>query len=91
MKPFLIISQTLYAICIVPWIVIFGMSFLSFDAGFNFYNIAFVSVIGLYPIAIVVCSIISWILRLRKKQIAIMINLIPMLWILFIGFILLVY
>lgn len=85
MKKFLIISQIFYLICIVPWLPIFLLSFMSFDAGFTLYNVAFVSVIGFYPIAVIICSIIAWFLRLRKKNVAIIINLVPMLWILLIG------
>ncbi|MFJ8262787.1 hypothetical protein ACIQ4I_12670 [Rummeliibacillus sp. NPDC094406] len=85
MKIFLLISQIFYLICIVFWIPIFGLSFMSFDAGFNLYNVTFAFTIGFYPIAVIVCSIIAWIFRLRKKRVAIIINLIPMLWILPIG------
>lgn len=89
MKVFLIISQILYLLLIIPWLVIFGMSFLSFDAGINLYNTSFVVAIGLYPVAIIICGIIAWIYRTRKKRLAIITNLIPMLWILSLGFLML--
>jgi len=81
MKPYLIISQFLYILSFVPWFVIWGLSFMSFDSGFNFYNIFFVLVITLYPVAVVTGSISAWIFRVKKKRLAVMMNLIPMIWV----------
>ncbi|WP_445491727.1 hypothetical protein [Niallia sp. 03133] len=81
MLKFLVISQIFYLICIVPWLVIFGLSFMSFDGGVNFFNVAFVIGIGLYPIAVILCSIFAWFLRERSKRVAIILNLVPMLWV----------
>lgn len=89
MKPYLIISQILYALFLFPWFVIWSMSFMSFDSGFNFANISFVLAITLYPVAVIACSILAWIFRVKKKRFANIINLVPMLWI--IGFFGLMY
>jgi hypothetical protein len=85
MKKFLIISQILYLLCTFPWLLIFGLSFMSFDNGFALANVSFVLSIGLYPIAVIICSIMAWILHVRKRRVAIIVNLLPMLWIVFLG------
>lgn len=81
MKPYLIISQFLYILSFVPWFVIWGLSFMSFDSGVNLYNVSFVLIITLYPVAVIIGSISGWIFRVKKKQLAILMNLIPMIWI----------
>lgn len=85
---FLIISQVIYMVSLLPWLVVFGLSFMSFDAGFGFYNIAFVGGIAAYPLAMVACTILAWVFRLRNKRVAVIINCIPLLWL--IGFLLLI-
>jgi len=85
MKIFLIISQFVYAVCLLPWFIIFGLSFMSFDNGINWGNSAFVIGIGAYPIFVIICSAVAWILRKRKKTFAIIVNLIPMVWIIGLG------
>jgi hypothetical protein len=87
MKLYLIISQILYALSLIPWFVIWGLSFMSFDSGVNLANGSFVLTITLYPVAVIICSILAWVFRVKKKRSSIIINLLPMLWILaFIGF-----
>jgi hypothetical protein len=87
MKIYLIISQLIYAICLIPWFPIWGLSFMSFDNGIALGNSAFVIGIGLYPVAVIICSILGWLLQRRNKMLAIIFNSVPMLWI--IGFVLL--
>ncbi|MDP4171200.1 MAG: hypothetical protein Q8906_11370 [Bacillota bacterium] len=81
MKKFLIISQAFYLLCTVPWLAIWGLSFMSFDNGVALGNSLFVTTIGLYPIAVIISAIFAWRLRLRNKRAATLINLVPMLWI----------
>ncbi|GKU80641.1 hypothetical protein [Niallia sp. NCCP-28] len=85
MKTYLVISQILYAVCLLPWLVVFGMSFMSFDQGISFANSAFVIGIGVYPLFVIICSIYAWIYRKRKKKLAIIVNFLPMLWIIGLG------
>ncbi|MFD2616507.1 hypothetical protein [Terrilactibacillus laevilacticus] len=80
MKSYLIISQILYILSLFPWFVIWGLSFMSFDSGVNAANVSFVLAISLYPVAIIVGSILSWVFRLKKKRFAILINLLPVSW-----------
>ncbi|MDQ0201846.1 hypothetical protein [Neobacillus ginsengisoli] len=81
MKTYLIISQILYLLSLIPWFLIWGLSFMSFDNGVNLYNVSFVLSISLYPVAVIVCSILSWYFRVKKKRFAMIINIAPMLWI----------
>ncbi|MFT8319972.1 MAG: hypothetical protein ABF649_03615 [Bacillus sp. (in: firmicutes)] len=90
MKSYFVISQIFYVLCTLPWFLIFGLSFMSFDNGVNFFNVAFVVGVGLYPIAVIFCSIFSWFLRGRSKRVAVIINSIPLLWIIGLGMPLLV-
>lgn len=81
MKAYLIISQLIYLISLIPWFVILGLSFMSFDSGINLYNVSFVSLICVYPAAVIICSITAWLFRVTKKRLAIILNLLPLLWI----------
>lgn len=85
MKKFLILSQILYVLCLIPWLVIWGLSFMSFDNGFSWANITFVLSISLYPVAVILCTIMAWVLRIRRQRAAIVINLIPMIWVVGLG------
>ncbi|MFC5469161.1 hypothetical protein ACFPPD_10555 [Cohnella suwonensis] len=85
MKSFLIIGQVMYALCLAPWLLVWGLSFMGFDQGFSLFNIALVAGIGLYPVALIACSILAWKLRKRKKKIAVLLNLVPLVWILGVG------
>ncbi|MDQ6600855.1 hypothetical protein [Bacillus salipaludis] len=81
MKPYLIISQILYVLSLIPWFVIWGLSFMSFDNGMNVANVSFVLAISLYPVVVITGSILSWVFRVKKRRFAVLINLLPMLWI----------
>ncbi|MCD9025253.1 hypothetical protein [Cohnella silvisoli] len=85
MKKFLVISQVIYLLCVIPWVFIWGISFMGFDQGFSWYAVALVVGIGVYPIAVILCSIFAWKLRKHRKRAAIIVNLIPMVWVLGIG------
>ncbi len=80
-KLFLIITQILYVLSLLPWFVIWGMSFMSFDAGIGLYNSLFVITITLYPIAVIAGSILSWVFHRKRKKLAVILNLVPMVWI----------
>lgn len=87
MKLYLIISQILYVLLLGPWYVIWGLSFMSFDSGLNAANVSFILVISMYPVTVIIGSILAWFFRKKKKRFAILINLLPTLWIIaFISF-----
>ncbi|MBP3966034.1 hypothetical protein [Paenibacillus lignilyticus] len=81
MKKYFIISQIIYVLFLLPWFGIFIMSFMSFDAGFSTWNVAFVSAIAAYPAAAIVCSILAWVFHKRRKGLAKAANAVPMLWV----------
>jgi len=81
MKPFLVISQMLYGLCLFPWLMVWGLSFMGFDTGFSWFAVAWVTGIGMYPVAAVVCAVAAWILHTRRRLLALALNLIPALWI----------
>ncbi len=56
---------------------------MSFDNGIALGNTLFVLTIGLYPIAVLTCSVIAWFLHVKMKlhRASILVNLVPMLWI----------
>lgn len=85
MKKFLVISQFFYLLFLIPWLLIFGLSFMSFDGGVNAFNSAFVLGIGLYPVAFLICSIFAWVLHRRKQRVAIILNCIPLIWVVGVG------
>jgi len=87
-KLFLLISQIIYALGLLPWLFIWGMSVMVFDAGVYLGNTLFFIAISAYPIAVIGCSITAWLLRLRRRRTAIFVNLLPVLWILGIGLLL---
>lgn len=81
MKAYLVITQILYVLSLMPWFLIWAFSFLVFDNGFALGNVTFFLVITFYPIAIILCSILAWIFRVKKQRFAIGINLVPTLWV----------
>jgi hypothetical protein len=85
LKTYLVITQIVYLLFMIPWLFAWGISFMSFDQGFHWSNVAFVAGIGIYPIAAIVCSIFAWRFRKRSQRAAIILNLMPMIWILGLG------
>ncbi|MCA1318427.1 hypothetical protein LC085_00770 [Bacillus tianshenii] len=81
MKLFMILSQLFYVVGLVFWLPIWGLSFMAFDQGIAFWNSLFVLTISAYPLAVIICSILAWVLHNKKWQAAVIINLIPMLWV----------
>ena len=82
MRTFLVVTQIIYLLALFPWVFFAVMSPMAFDAGFSTWNITFVLAIFLYPVAVIVCSILAWIFRRKRRKVSIYVNLIPFLWIL---------
>ncbi|MEK6916403.1 MAG: hypothetical protein AABW92_01545 [Nanoarchaeota archaeon] len=59
-KIWLIISQIFILLTLLPWLAMFGLSFMAFDAGISFTGILFVLTIGSYPILCILLSIFAW-------------------------------
>lgn len=58
---------------------------MGFASGINWFSTTLVVGIGLYPVAVIVCSILAWLFRTKRKRTAVIVNLIPMLWVLVVG------
>ncbi|KUP03925.1 hypothetical protein Q75_17240 [Bacillus coahuilensis p1.1.43] len=85
MKIYLISLQCLYFFTFIPWVAIWGLSFMSFDGGVGVWNSLFVLIITIYPAAVILCSILSWLLLRKNEQQAIWVSLVPMLWVISFG------
>jgi hypothetical protein len=56
----LIITQILAALSLLPWLLIAGLSLLAFDTGYELSAVLLVSVIWLYPLLPLGCAIRAW-------------------------------
>lgn len=82
MKVYLIIIQGFYLLTLLPWFFIWGLSFMVFDNGISLWGISIMIVVSLYPVAVVICSILSWLLKEKVKSLNIfLISAIPLLWV----------
>ncbi|MEY8744401.1 hypothetical protein AB9M62_34325 [Bacillales bacterium AN1005] len=67
---------------LMPWFIIWGLSFMAFDSGVSMWGVALVTIVTLYPLAVVVCSILSWLLKKKVKTLGlILISSFPLLWV----------
>ncbi|MEC0173765.1 hypothetical protein P4H83_02650 [Paenibacillus favisporus] len=85
MRTYFVISQIIYVLCFIPWLLIWGISFMGFDSGISGAAIALVSVIGVYPLVTIACAIMAWVFYKKRKRAAVIVNSIPLLWVLGIG------
>lgn len=83
MKLFLFISQSIYALMLVPWFIVWGVSFMVFNNGLSLWVVGIMIMVILYPIAVAVCSLLSWIhVKKKMRPVSIVaINLVPSIWI----------
>ncbi|AZN43273.1 hypothetical protein [Paenibacillus albus] len=81
MRLYLITTQVVYAVSTAVWAFVWMMSFMMFDQGIQFLNTLFFLGVSIYPIVVVLSIILSWKLRKRRLRLAIVLNLIPMIWI----------
>ncbi|PAD72613.1 hypothetical protein [Paenibacillus campinasensis] len=58
MKLFLFISQSIYALMLVPWLIVWGVSFMVFDSGLSLWGVGIMIMVTLYPIAVAMLLII---------------------------------
>jgi hypothetical protein len=56
----LIITQILAVLSLLPWLVMAGLSLLAFDTGYELSAVLFVGVIWLYPLLPLGCAIRAW-------------------------------
>lgn len=80
MKLYLIAIQMLYYLVLLPWIYFWGKALVLTMHVPTPQNTILLSLAGLYPIAVIVCTIVSWYLHLDKRSVSIAVNLIPAIW-----------
>jgi hypothetical protein len=82
MKLYLISIQAFYLISLIPWFLIWGLSFMVFDNGISAWGVSIMVIVSLYPVAVIICSILSWLFREKLKSLTIFfISSIPLLWV----------
>jgi hypothetical protein len=76
----LIVSQVLAALSLLPWLLIAGLSVMAFDAGFSTGAALFVGAIWAYPLLPLVCSVVAWVCYIKHRtRGAVIATSIPML------------
>ena len=76
----LIISQLIGLLSLLPWLVIAGLSVMAFDSGETAQAWAFVGAIWSYPVLPIGSAIVSWILyAMQKKRAALIVTSLPLL------------
>jgi uncharacterized membrane protein len=85
MKPFLIVSQAIYAICLLPWFFVWTMSVMAFDQGFHVWNTLYFAFVTVFPVVALVSSILAWVFLKRKPRAAATVNCLPLVWIVAFG------
>lgn len=81
MKPYLIVTQLLYAVSLVFWFIVWSMSFMVFDQGFALWNTMFFIGVSAYPVAVAGSSAAAWIMHKRYRRAAVIVNLTPLIWV----------
>lgn len=69
----LIVSQCLGALSLLPWLAIAGLSLMAFDSGVTWQASVFVGAIGSYPLVLLALSISAWVCYRRGRIVAAMI------------------
>lgn len=76
--------QVIYAISLVAWLFVLGMSAMNFDSPGAFGDAAtwlIVLFIAIYPIAFLVAAITGWVMFARRRhRAALLWNCLPLLW-----------
>ncbi len=62
----LIVSQVLALGSLLPWFVVAGLSFMAFDSGFSWTALLFVALVWSYPVFILICILVAWLLYRRS-------------------------
>lgn len=85
----LLISQILFGLFTLVWLFVALMSVMMFDNPGTenvFWPVLLFIVNWLYPVALILSIIVSWVLyRYNKMKTAVIIAMIPLLWVLAIG------
>jgi hypothetical protein len=63
----LIITQVLAALSLLPWFIMAGLSVLAFDSGYGLSAVLFVAMVWLYPLLPLGCAVRAWSLYRHGK------------------------
>ena len=66
----LVISQVVGLLSLVPWLAVAGLSFMAFDSGYSTGAAVFVGAVLCYPLLPIGAAIIAWVLRARRRDTA---------------------
>ncbi|HWL24156.1 MAG TPA: hypothetical protein VNR38_10480 [Ureibacillus sp.] len=80
MKLYLIATQMIYYVTFMFWIVFWGMALTAVLQVSSLQHILFFALTTIYPIAVIVCTIIAWYYHQTNKGLSVSINLIPAIW-----------
>lgn len=80
MKLYLIATQSVYFVSLIPWLFFWVMAFILIMHAPTSQNTFYFLIITLYPVAVIICTIIAWYFHINKRTISIAINLIPAIW-----------
>ncbi len=76
----LLISQVIGLLSLVPWLVLAGLSLMAFDSGVSTEAELFVGAVWCYPVLPIGAAIVAWILfALKKGRAALVITSLPLL------------
>lgn len=64
----LILSQLVFLVLLIPWLFISMMSIMAFDAGVSVQAVLFVGSIWSYPIWPILFSILAWVAYARQRN-----------------------
>ncbi|MGO4695880.1 hypothetical protein AB4Z50_16525 [Paenibacillus sp. 2TAB26] len=82
----MLISQILFGLFTLVWLFVALMSVMMFDSPGSenlFWPVLLFIVIWLYPVALILSIIASWVLyRFNKMKIAVTIAMVPLIWVL---------
>ncbi len=83
MKLYLIATQVVYYVALLPWIFFWVMAFIMIMHAPTSQNTILFTLTTLYPIAVIVCTIIAWYFHMNKRSVSIAINFIPAIWLIY--------
>jgi hypothetical protein len=76
----LVISQVVGLLSLVPWLAVAGISIMAFDSGYSTGAELFVGAVWCYPLLPIIAAIVAWVLHARKRdRAALVVTSLPLL------------
>ncbi|MCX6552522.1 MAG: hypothetical protein NTY02_16215 [Acidobacteria bacterium] len=80
-RTWLIATQVLYGVSLLPWVALAAMAFMAFDAGPSTTAWLIAGTVWAYPLAPLFCSVAAWILyRKGRTTGAVVATLLPLVY-----------